>query len=191
MAETPISLLEQLQRNPDDAAWRRLVDLYMPLLQRWVRNCGVQAADADDLSQEALMAVVKSLPTFQHNHHPGAFRRWLRVILVHRLLPFFRSRKHRTDDNALQQLQDLEDPTSPASQQWDLEHDRHVVGRLLELIRPEFQATTWQAFRRLGLDGASGEDAAQELGISVNAAIVAKCRVLNRLRELARGLVDY
>jgi RNA polymerase sigma-70 factor (ECF subfamily) len=194
MASTPISLLEQLRHQPDDAAWRRLVELYTPLLQGWLRRFGVQRCDADDLIQEALAAVFQALPDFRHNQKPGAFRRWLRVILLHRLLPFFRARKQRPEevgsDKVLQQLHELEDPNSASSRQWDLEHDRHVVGRLLETIRPEFQPTTWQAFLRLGLEGARGEDVARELGISVNAAIIAKCRVLNRLRQLAQGLVD-
>jgi RNA polymerase sigma-70 factor (ECF subfamily) len=162
MAETPISLLEQLRHQPDEAAWRRLVELYTPLRQGWLRGYGVQRCDADDLIQEALTALFQALPGFQHNQQPGAFRRWLKVILLHRLLPFFRARKQRPTElgteKVLQHLQELEDADSAASRQWDLEHDRQVVGRLLEMIQPEFQPTTWKAFVQLGLEGARGAD---------------------------------
>jgi len=45
-------------------------------------------------------------------------------------------------------------------------------------------------FDRLALDGASGAEVAQELGLSVAAVYVAKSRVLARIREEAAGLID-
>jgi RNA polymerase sigma-70 factor, ECF subfamily len=194
MEETPVSLLETLRHQPDEAAWRRLVTLYTPLLQGWLHRLGVQPADADDILQETLTALFRGLAGFQHNQRPGAFRRWLKRVLLHRLLPFLRARKTgNTTTGAETGLYDwhaLEDPRSEPSRRWDLEHDRHVVAQLLAMIQPEFQPTTWQAFVRLGLQGASGEEAGRELGISANAALIAKCRVLNRLRQLAQGLLD-
>jgi hypothetical protein len=38
MSETPVSLLERLRSRPDDASWRRLVDLYTPLILSWLRR---------------------------------------------------------------------------------------------------------------------------------------------------------
>ena len=42
----------------------------------------------------------------------------------------------------------------------------------------------------LSEDGKPARDVAQELGLSVNAVLIAKSRVLGRLRQEARGLVD-
>jgi RNA polymerase sigma-70 factor (ECF subfamily) len=60
----------------------------------------------------------------------------------------------------------------------------------MRLVRPEFTEATWQAFQRLALDGAPGQVVAEELGLSVNAVLIAKSRVLARLRQEAQGLVD-
>jgi RNA polymerase sigma-70 factor (ECF subfamily) len=49
---------------------------------------------------------------------------------------------------------------------------------------------TWRAFRRQVVDGAAAAAVATELGISVNAALLAKSRVLRRLRDEAGGLLD-
>ena len=65
-----------------------------------------------------------------------------------------------------------------------------VVRRLLELIEPEFEATTWQAFRMLALEEKPTAEVAATLGISPNAARIAKSRVLNRFREEIEGLID-
>ena len=61
---------------------------------------------------------------------------------------------------------------------------------MLELAELEFEPTTVRAFRRLALEGASGSEAAGELGLSLAAVYAARSRVLRRLRELAEGLLD-
>jgi RNA polymerase sigma-70 factor (ECF subfamily) len=87
-------------------------------------------------------------------------------------------------------LQELADPDSELNRQWDEEHDRYVLHCLLDLVDEEFEPSTLQAFRRLALDGVSGAEAAQELGLSVAAVYVAKSRVLARIRQEAEGLID-
>jgi RNA polymerase sigma-70 factor (ECF subfamily) len=194
MSETSASLLERLRTRPDEPSWKRLVDLYTPLIHAWLRRYGVRPEDADDLAQEVLTVVFRELPQFEHGPRPGAFRCWLRTITIHRLRGFWRSAQYRpaaTGDWAVdEQLRQLEDPTSALSQRWDEEHDQHVLRRLLELIEPEFALNSWQAFRRVGLKGEAAAVVAAELGMTVNAVLLAKSRVLRRLREEARGLVD-
>jgi RNA polymerase sigma-70 factor (ECF subfamily) len=194
MSETSVSLLERLRVRPDTASWQRLVGVYTPLLHGWLRRYPLQPADADDLVQEVLAVVVRELPQFQHNQRPGAFRRWLRTILVHRLRAFWRARQARPaatgDSDLVQMLEQLEDPHSGLSRLWDEEHDRHVVHQLLELIEGEFTPSTWQAFRRVTLGGEDERMVAADLGLSVHAVFVAKSRVLCRLRREAAGLID-
>jgi len=73
---------------------------------------------------------------------------------------------------------------------WNREHDEHVLRRLLELVEPEFTSPVWQAFRGVALEGKPAAEVAAELGATVNAVFLAKSRVLRRLRQEARGLVD-
>ena len=41
MTQTPVSLLERLQKRPDDEAiWRRVVEWYRPLIRDWLRRHG-------------------------------------------------------------------------------------------------------------------------------------------------------
>jgi RNA polymerase sigma-70 factor (ECF subfamily) len=194
MLDTSASLLDRLRHRPDDPAWRRLVDLYTPWIGQWVRRAGLQGPDADDLVQEVLSVLVRRLPEFEHNSRRGAFRAWLRSITVNCLRAFWRTRRPRpvaagAPDQA-GVLDQLEDPHSDLSRAWDQAHDTHVTRRLMQLVEPDFTPSTWQAFRRLVLDGAPAETVAAELSISVNAALIAKSRVLQRLRQEAQGLVD-
>ena len=87
-------------------------------------------------------------------------------------------------------LQQVADPESDLNRRWDEEHDRYVIRCLLEMVEQEFEPATVRAFRRLALDGASGAEAALELGLSVSAVYMAKSRVLQRIRQEAEGLID-
>jgi RNA polymerase sigma-70 factor (ECF subfamily) len=194
MSATSATLLARLRNRTDTEAWRRLVDLYTPLLSGWLRRYALQASDADDLVQEVLAAVVRELPHFEHSGRVGAFRHWLRTILVNRLREFWRANRIRPaaagGSDFAQMLDQLADPDSGLSQLWDQEHDQHVARRLLAMIEPQFTPSTWQAFRRVVLDSVRPDAVATELGLSVNAIFIAKSRVLQRLRQEARDLLD-
>ncbi len=194
MTVTSASLLGRLQRPTDEEAWRRLVELYTPLIRGWLRRNGLVSADNDDLVQEVMTVVVRRVPQFRHSGRTGAFRAWLRTITVNCLRDFWKSKRLRPasggGSDVVELLNQLEDPTSGMSQVWDREHDEHVGRRLLEMIQPQFQPKTWQAFRRVTLDGVSPDAVAAELGISVNAVFIAKSRVLSRLRQEAEGILE-
>jgi RNA polymerase sigma-70 factor (ECF subfamily) len=194
MHETSLSLLERLRDSPKNEGWNRLAELYTPLIRTWLRRYDVQDSDAHDLVQDVLLAVSKDLSKFEHAGQPGAFRGWLKAILINRLRKFWRARDRRPeargDSDIDAKLAQLDDPTSELSQIWNREHDQYVLRQLLSLAEPHFEPNTWKAFCRVALEGAKADDVAQEMGISRNAVIIAKCRVLNRLRQEAEGLIE-
>jgi RNA polymerase sigma factor (sigma-70 family) len=194
MDQTSVSLLEKLQHPDGREAWERLVVLYEPLLKQWLRSFEVQEADADDLVQDVLGVVVRELPEFRHEGQAGAFRAWLRQVLVNRLRNFWRGRQHRPvatgASSVLERLNELEDQHSQLSQTWDREHDHQVLTRLIELIRPSFLPKTWEAFHRQMFGGQRADQVAEELGMPLSSVYVARSRVLAALRREAAGLVD-
>ena len=70
-----------------------------------------------------------------------------------------------------------------------MDHDRHVFEKLLTVVHPDFNSSTWEAFRRFAVDGLPAAVVAEELGLSVNAILQAKSRILKRLREEAGDLL--
>jgi RNA polymerase sigma-70 factor (ECF subfamily) len=192
MDETSLSLLDGLRGNPDDAAWRRLHDLYAPLIRKWLLQRSMIPQDADDVVQEVLLIVVRKLPQFRREPRTGAFRRWLLNITINSLREFWRSRKGAAAASPEHEamLAELEDSDGNLSRQWDAEHDRHVTQMLLERIRGDFEPRTWQAFEMVALQGVPAAEAAGRLGLTTNAVFIAKSRVLTRLRQIGAGLLD-
>lgn len=194
MDKTSITLLDSLRDTENPDGWQRLCLLYQPLLVAWLKKYDVQSCDADDLTQEVLMSVCKSLNSFEHSGRPGAFRAWLKSILVNRLRNFWRTRNRKPQSpggsSIEERLLQLEDPASQLSQLWDQQHDLFVMKRLLELTKRYFSAESWEVFVRVAVQGESAETVALERGVSLNSIFIAKSRILRRLRTEAAGLVD-
>lgn len=191
MNTTSLSLLDRLKHAPPEAAdWRRLQDLYLPLIRHWLTRLPDLHDETDDLTQEVLVVLIRALPAFERQRD-GSFRSWLRQITVNRMRTFYKTRRKQPQAGAETDslLAQLADPASDLSRQWDQDHDRHVCQQLLAIVRPDFAASTWQAFTRFALEGQAAAQVAAELGMSESAVAQAKFRVLKRLREEAGELL--
>jgi len=184
MTTTPASLLERLRDPRDVSAWQRFVRLYSPLLFHWARTTGLQEADAADLVQDVFQALVVEMPNFRYDPQ-RSFRAWLHRILFHRWHTFQRRKRPAV-------LGQVDPPTFDADPAWlALEEERRLlVHHALKVLEPEFERSTWQAFRRTAIEGESAADVGRVLNLSTNAVYVARSRVLKRLRQELFGLFD-
>jgi RNA polymerase sigma-70 factor, ECF subfamily len=194
MNTTSSSLLDRLKNaKPDASDWRVLQQIYLPLIRFWLCRVSDLRDEADDLAQEVLVVVLRELPAFERRRD-GAFRAWLRQITVNRIRAFCKARRKQPlagiGDEADDLLAQLADPDSDLAKQWDRDHDKHVLQKLLALVQADFEPNTWQAFTRFALEGVAAVRTAEELGMSESAVVQAKFRILKRLREEAGELLD-
>jgi RNA polymerase sigma-70 factor (ECF subfamily) len=178
----------------DESAWREVVAIYQPLLQGWLRRFGVPPQEVEDLTQEVLALVLKGLRQFEHSGRTGSFRSWLRTLTANRAHTFWRLGKGHplapVTVNLEGMADQLEDVRSDLSQQWDREHDRHVIRRCLEIIAAEVTPQTLQAFRMLAVEDQAVERVAAALQMTPVAVYGAKARVMARLRKIAAELLE-
>ena len=189
---TSVSLIDRLKTSlPDAPDWQKLQDIYLPLIQRWLRRVPGLGEEVHDLAQEVFLIVIRELPRFERQRE-GSFRAWLRNITVNKARNFSKQRNRRPvvgldlTDGFLDQMAD---PGSELAREWDREHDEHVVQKILAAVQPDFSPQTWKAFQRFARDGVSAARVAEELGITENAVLLAKSRVIRRLREEAGDLL--
>ena len=187
MLSTSPTLLEKLRQSEDSAAWERFVRLYTPLMLHWARRQGFQPADGADLTQDILLKLFRLLPTYERG--PGqTFRGWLFRIIVNQARDF----RRRKGTRPLPQADELPEPSaeSPFAALEDFEYRQLLVRRGLDLIRSDFNTTTWSAFEEVMQKGRSVAEVANQLAISENAVFLARHRILKRLREEVEGLLD-
>ena len=72
----------------------------------------------------------------------------------------------------------------------EAEYRQYLVNRALQLMRAEFQPTTWGACWEQVVDGRPAAEVAARFGISPDAVYAATYRILRRLRQELDGLWD-
>jgi RNA polymerase sigma-70 factor (ECF subfamily) len=190
VTSTSRSLLARVRRN-EPQAWERLVALYTPLVYYWCRKLDVP--HQDDVVQEVFNAVAGNMQRFRKERPQDTFRGWLRTIARSKVMDYYRrgGREPKAAGGTAAQRRLAE---VPADESIDDEEERQahseLYQRALELIRSDFQQHTWQAFWRVVVDGQAPKDVAEELGMKPGTVRVAKCRVLQRLRQELGELVE-
>jgi RNA polymerase sigma-70 factor, ECF subfamily len=188
MDTTPVSLLERMRQPGDQVAWSRFVELATPLLFSWSEKMGLQNQDAQDLVQDVLAVLVRKLPEFQYDPQ-RSFRGWLRTVTVNKWRERLRGAAPMptVDDQA-----ELDDHPAPEPDDpfWEVEYREHIVARALEIMQTDFETTTWRACWEHVVSGHSAAEVAGKLGISIPAVYMAKSRVLKRLREELKGMME-
>ncbi len=190
-----MTLLERLRSPGDQEAWLRFVTLYTPLLVHWTRRIGVSKQDAEDLIQDIFVLLLRKLPEFRYKNG-GSFRSWLRVVALNKLRERHRQCQHGESNrvasavvNLGTAVEELPAPDESAGFE-DAEYRKVLVCRGLELIRPEFNETTWLAFHEHVEGGRGAAEVAAQLNLRVGTVYAAKSRVLHRLRQELDGLID-
>src|SRR2546421_3993370 len=92
---THLSLLCALKASHlREAAWEQFQRRYQETILRWCVRRGLQAADAEDVTQAIWVRLLRSLPEHEHDTS-RPFRSWLKTVVTNAIRDFLRSaRRH-------------------------------------------------------------------------------------------------
>lgn len=190
-SSTSPSLLHRAVTRDKDA-WRRLSELYGPVVYGWVRAAGFKEHDAADIVQDVFQSVFASLPQFRKDLPTDRFRGWLATIVHRRACDHLRKRAAQPSaaggSEAQAMLQALPERLPECGIAEDANSHADLIRRALELVRPEFADHTWQACMQTAVEGRRPTDVAADLEMTIGAVYVARSRVLKRLRVELEGL---
>ena len=190
LPETRASLILRLPDAADARAWDDFTAVYGPLVYRLARRHGLQPADSDDLVQEVLSAVARSVEMWLARSDRGPFRAWLLKIAKNHALNALTRHKHKptgTGDTGMLELLTQQAANGDGASGFDLEYRRELFRWAAERLREEVSDHTWQAFWRTAVEGQAIALVATQLGMSVGSIYIARSRVMARLRELVKG----
>ncbi len=180
------SLLIRIRDLGDHQAWCEFVEIYLPVVYRFVRRLGLQDADSADVAQEVLRTVSARMPTFDYDPEAGKFRNWLLSVARSRAADLVERRRKEgngTGDSRVEGLLDERSAhTTACDGDWEMEYRRSLFDWAAEKTRRKFTTQTWQAFWLTSIEGRKTPDAARTLGMSTGAIYIARSRVLAALR---------
>ncbi|MEQ1826086.1 MAG: sigma-70 family RNA polymerase sigma factor [Pirellula sp.] len=185
--ETRASLILRLQDSADVTAWDEFVGIYSPVVSRVATRLGLQPADADNVVQEVMLRVARSVSHWLDRQDRGSFRAWLQRIAKNETVNLLTRRATRpfaqSESSGVATLENLVDQNSLSSD-LDLEYEREVFLWAAEQVRESVAVKTWQAFWLTHVEGQPIEEVANQLGVRSGNIYFGRCRVMNRLKQL-------
>jgi RNA polymerase sigma-70 factor (ECF subfamily) len=163
----------------DQRAYRTLAGRHLPAMLGLARRILGNAADAEEVAQEAMLRVWTHAPRWQPL---AAFRTWLTRVVVNLCL----DRKRRAPWVALEAAGEIVDPTPDAAELSETdERDRLVAGAIEEL--PARQRT---AIMLTYSEGLSNAQVAEILDTTVSAVETLLVRGKQNLRRALGTLIE-
>ncbi len=191
--ETRDSLLVHVQDPANRDAWDLFARIYRPIIVRIAMDRGLQYADAQDLSQQVLMAVASAISTWEKRDASTRFRHWLSRVTKNAIL---NALTRRPKDQAVggssveELLREVVDRDESTTAFIENQLRREIYLQAAELIKGEFRPDSWQAFELSVTGDLTIEEVAKQLGKSVGAIYTARSRIMFRLRETIVELGD-
>jgi RNA polymerase sigma-70 factor (ECF subfamily) len=172
-------LMARVQRR-DQEAFTRLLDRHLLGLQKFLIRMTGNAADADEVSQEAFLRIWSHAGRWQSDR--VKFTTWLYRIARNLAIDRHRKNRRTTDDDVTMMID--ESPEMAHMIEVDQRH-RILRGAVAQL--PERQRT---ALVLCHFDGMSNQDAAAVLDVTVEALESLLSRARRTLKTTLRPLLD-
>ena len=184
MFATPASLLDRLRTPSEATAWNRFVELYSPLLFHWAGRLNLQQSDAADLVQDVFLILWRKMPEFEYDS-ARSFHAWLKTLFLNRHRSRQRKREPEfVDPNGTEPAVDAAEPLA------DAEYERYLIRQAFRLIECEFSTLHQMIFRAYVIEERDPDEVAQQLGVSSGTVYAIKSKVLSRLRQELKHLLD-
>ena len=183
---TSPTLLGRLRKSPNDAiAWAEFVDRYGVVVYRWCCKWGLQASDAEDVTQNVLLDLGRQMQAFEYRSE-GRFRGFLRTIAHRAWCDFLTSRRKQpmgSGDSMVAELLSSVPAGDELVASLDAECERELMQHAQELVRLRIDQQTWNAFYLTAIEGQSGSAVASQLMMPIASVYQSKSRVLKLLKD--------
>ena len=176
-------------KNPSDGqAWEEFVHYYRDFISVVIAKMIRNSHTREDLSQEVLVKVWKSLQNMELGKNKAKFRTWLSTIIKNTTLNFLEREKHRKTVDLDQVIVAMEpEKASEVDQMIEAEWEKNVTNLAMERIKEAFTGKAVEVFIK-SVEGKSTEEICEELDVKANTVYVLKNRVKSRFIEEIKQL---
>jgi len=190
--ETRESLLIRLGDSSSNEAWREFSLIYRPMILRLARRCGLQSQDAEDVTQQVMVSVMKVIGNWQKDAKRGRFRGWLTAVTKNAVRNAITRapRDRASGDSELRHMLESSPVAPDIDEIIEAEFMRSVFREAALRVQVEFEPKTWQAFWRTTVDGIEIADAVNQLSLTTGAIYSARSRVMRRLQIVASEIIQ-
>jgi RNA polymerase sigma-70 factor (ECF subfamily) len=187
------SLLSRLKDWGDQEGWRVFFETYWKLIYNSAIKAGLTDAEAQDVVQETVISLMKSMPRFEYNPERGSFKSWLLQLASWRARDQFRKRQRgieyveNTDESQMESRKVMADPLTEAAiseleSEWEKEWENNLWEAAIERVKKKADHKQYQAFDLYMLRKWPVLKVAGTLKMNVGSVYLAKHRIGNLIK---------
>jgi len=169
------SALAKAAQGGDKRAYRDLLSEVLPFIVAVIAPSLANADAADDITQEVLLSVHKSLATYDPSK---PFKPWLSAIINFRRTDYFRKHYAKRDD----QKTTLDNPDYISQNVTNAPHSGELKD--IEAAMDDLPPKQREIFSMIKIQGYSAEEVANKMDMSVSAVKVSAHRSQKRLKDV-------
>jgi RNA polymerase sigma factor (sigma-70 family) len=149
------SLLSRLKNWNDEEGWKVFFETYWKLIYKAAMKAGLNDAEAQDVVQETVISVLKSMPGFAYDAEKGTFKGWLLRLTSWRIADQLRKRipkgeievsENRTSTRT-EEYEGILDPVGKGLEAlWDEEWENNLLEAAIERVKKKVDPKLYQAF---------------------------------------------
>jgi RNA polymerase sigma factor (sigma-70 family) len=188
------SLITRLKNWEDQEGWREFFETYWKLIYSVAIKSGLSDQEAEDVVQDTVLTIAKTMPGYQYDREKCRFKTWLMRITRMRIVDQFRKRKPTLSlQTASDSHADLEeiiaDPTPPFVETlWDEEWQKNLIDAAMERVKHRVKPQHYQIFYLSVVKELGAARVARTLGITAAQVYLVKHRVAAMMKEEVRRL---
>jgi RNA polymerase sigma factor (sigma-70 family) len=191
------SLLSRLKDWNDDEGWREFFEIYRQLIFTTAIKSGLRADEAEEVVQETIISVAKTIKEFKYDPKKCRFKNWLGHLAQKRIADRFRKRARELPMNetrpnetartaAIERVPDAGGVDLDAI--WEEEWRQKVLAAAIERVKTMVSAEQYQMFDFYVVRKMPAEKVARDLGASTGQVYLAKHRVSRLIKKEVQRL---
>src|SRR5215510_685554 len=168
------SLITRLKDWDDQEGWREFFQTYWKLIYGVAIKSGLTETEAEDVVQETVVTVAKTMDRFRYDPEKCRFKTWLMRITQMRIVDQFRKRgpafvraSRNGPETRTPAEENISDPTPPFVESvWDEEWQKNLVDAAMERVKRRVKPEHYQIFYLGAVKELGASQVARTLGVS-------------------------
>ena len=190
------SLVERLADWGDQLRWQEFFDTYSKLIYSAARKSGLTDGEAQEVVQETVITVAKSIDKLKYDPAIGSFKGWLLQITRWRITDQFRKRepgeaKHPrlSDDHATATIERVPDSRGiDFDAVWEMEWKENLFEAAIARVKKQIEPKQFQIFDCYVRKEWPAQKVAAQLGVNIGQVYLARHRVGALLKKEIKAL---
>lgn len=186
------SLLSRLKNWADQESWKVFFDTYWKLIYNTAIKAGLTDAEAQDVVQETIISVMKSIPDFKYDAERGSFKGWLLKLTRWRIVDQMQKRQQGIDHRKRETrtstrtatVERLPDPNGMKLEEaWEEEWEQNLTDAAIERVKRKVDPKHYQIFDLYAVKGWPVMKVARTLKTNRGRVYLIKHRITNLIRK--------